>query len=111
MFLIGITVVQAPGPSNMAYSYRNYVLAITARSAMVIAINVFTSWYFGIRSSTNQRPAVIRYSNYLIILHSCILVGNMCSISERMETANFGNMSMFDSKLQICVDFFLHLPV
>lgn len=86
---ICLTTALTPGESNYVFSYRNYVMVIILRSALTIGFNVFTLWYFGIRSS-NERPAVIRYSNYLIFLYSATLIGNLCLVSRRSETANFG---------------------
>jgi hypothetical protein len=89
LFTIGLVTVNSSGESNYIFGYVNYVMVIVVRSAMTIGINIIILWYFGIRSST-ERPAVIRYSNYLIILYSSTLIANLCVVSRREATANFG---------------------
>lgn len=86
---ICLTSTLSPGEANYVFYYSNYVKVIVARAAVTIAFNIFTLWFFGIRVS-KERPAVIRYSNYLIILYSATLIGNLCLLSRRLETANFG---------------------
>jgi hypothetical protein len=84
-----VTIYQAGVVSNY-FPYSNFVYALSARSFGTILINIFTLWFYGVRKSVTKRPAVVRFSNYLIFLHCGLAVSYMLMLADEYNTINIG---------------------